>query len=100
MAPRKFCVKELTTIALLLDEDENRVKAKKKTLWVHKCQRKRKSEGEFWTLYKESDDDETKFFRYFRMSKSQLKYLLHKVYEDLIKSNTCLREGVRERLAT
>ena len=80
MAPRKFSVKELTAIALLLHEDENRVKAKQKRLWVHKCQKKRRSEGEFWTLYKELDDDETKFFfQYFRMSKSLFNYLLHKV---------------------
>lgn len=102
MASRKFCVQELTAIALLLDEDEeDRVKAKKKRLWVHECQRKRKSEGEFWTLYKELDDDETKFYQYFRMTKSKFNYLLQKVNEDLIKSNTCLREAIspRERLA-
>jgi hypothetical protein len=35
---------------------------KKKRMWVHKCFRNRKSEGEYWTLYKELADDEMKFY--------------------------------------
>jgi hypothetical protein len=27
-------------------------------MWVHKCFRSRKSEGEYWTLYKELTDEE------------------------------------------
>ncbi|XP_047499503.1 uncharacterized protein LOC125045951 [Penaeus chinensis] len=92
------CVKADSDYTVRLHEDEeDRVKAKKKRLWVHECQRKRKSEGEFWTLYKELDDDETKFYQYFRMTKSKFNYLLQKVNEDLIKSNTCLREAISPR---
>jgi hypothetical protein len=63
----------------MLDEEENNVALsdKKKRTWVHKCYRSRKSEGEYWTVYKElDDDDEMKFYQYFRMSKHQFNYLL------------------------
>jgi hypothetical protein len=48
-------------------------------VWVHKSFRNRKSEGEYWTLYKELADDETKFYQYFGMSKHQFNYLLQKI---------------------
>jgi IS1 family transposase len=38
----------------------------------------RKSEGEYWTVYKELAD-EMKFYQYFRMSKHQFNYLLQKI---------------------
>jgi len=52
---------------------------------AHKCFRSRKSEGEYWTLYKELADDQMKFYQYFRMSKHQFNYLLQKVEKDLKK---------------
>ena len=61
---------------------------RKKRMWVHKFSRSRKSEGEYWTLYKELADDETKFYQYFRMSKHQFNYLLQKIEKDLKKKNT------------
>jgi len=69
----------------MLDEEEKNasVSDKKKRMWVHKCFRSRKSEGEYWTLYKELADDEVKFYQYFRMSKRQFNYLLQKVEKDL-----------------
>jgi hypothetical protein len=57
-------------------------------MWVHKCFRSRKLEGEYWTLYKELADDEIKFYQYFRMSKLQFSYLLRKIEKDLKKKNT------------
>jgi hypothetical protein len=38
----------------MLDEEEKNASLsdKKKRMWVHKCFRSRKSEGEYWTLYK------------------------------------------------
>jgi len=52
----------------MLDEEEKNasVRDKKKHMWVHKCFRSRKSEGEYWTLYKELADDEIEFYQYFR----------------------------------
>jgi hypothetical protein len=72
-------------------------------MWVHKCFRNRKSEGEYWTLYKELADNEMKFDQYFRMSKHQFNYLLQKTEKDLKKKNTTtFREATSpvEKLAT
>jgi hypothetical protein len=72
MQPHSFSKRQLTAIALMLDEEEKNVSQsdKKKRLWVHKCFRSRKSEGEYWTLYKELAD-EIKFYQHFTVSKYQ-----------------------------
>ena len=56
----------------MLDEEDKDASLtdKKKRMWVQKCFRSRKSEGEYWTLYKELAGDEMKFYQYFRMSTS------------------------------
>jgi hypothetical protein len=43
----------------MFDEEEknNALSDKNKHVWVHKCFRSRKSEGEYWTVYKELADD-------------------------------------------
>jgi hypothetical protein len=71
----------------MLDEEEKNasVSDKKKRVWVHRCFRNRKSEGEYWNLYKELADDEKKFYQYFTMSKHQFNYLLQKIEKDLKK---------------
>jgi len=68
----------------MLDEEEKNaaLRDNKKCMWVHKCFRNRKSDGEYWTLYKELADDETKFYHYFRVSKHQFNYLLQKIEKD------------------
>jgi hypothetical protein len=55
----------------MLDEEEKNaaLSDKKKRMWVRKCFRNRKSDGEYCTVYRELADDEMKFYRYFRMSK-------------------------------
>ena len=75
----------------MLDKEEKNAAPsdKKKRMWVHKCSRNRKSEGEYWTLYKELAVDEMKFHQYFRMSKLQFNYLLLKIEKDL-KNNTTI----------
>jgi hypothetical protein len=52
-----------------------------------------KTEGEFWTLFKELIDDELKFYQYFRMSRYQFNNLLQKVQVDLLKNNI-FREAI------
>jgi hypothetical protein len=88
----------------MLDEEEKNTSLsnKKKRMWVHKCFRNRKSEGEYWTLYKELADEEMKFYQYFRMSKHQFNYLLQKIEKDFKKINTTFREAISpvEKLAT
>jgi hypothetical protein len=90
-----FSKRQLAAIALMLDEKEKNVSVsdKKKHMWVHKCFRNRKSEGKYWTLYKELAD-EMKFYRYSRMSKYQFNYLLQKVEKDLKKKDTTFREAI------
>jgi len=88
----------------MLDEEEKNASLsdKKKRVWVRKCFRSKKSEGEYWTLYKELADDEIKFCHYFRMSKHQFNYLLQKIEKDLKKKHTTFREAISpvEKLTT
>ena len=63
-------------------------------MWVHRCFRSRKSEGEYWILYRELAVDEMKFYKYLRMSKHQFNFLLHKIEKDLKKKNTTFREAI------
>jgi hypothetical protein len=78
----------------MLDEEEiiAALSDEKKRLWIHKCFKSRKSEGEHWTLYKELADDEMKFYQYFRMSTHQFNCLLQKIDKDL-KKNTTFRKA-------
>jgi hypothetical protein len=48
-------------------------------MWVRKCFRSRKSEGEYWTLHKELADNKMKLYQYFTMSKHQFNFLLQKI---------------------
>ena len=88
----------------MFDEEERNaaLSDKKKRMWVQKCLRNRKSEGKYWTLYKELADDEMKCYQYFRMSKHQFNYLLQKNEKDLKKKNTIFREAILpvKKLAT
>ena len=88
----------------MLDEEEkNAALSDKKTrMWVHKCFRNRKSECEYWTLYKGLADDEMKFYQYFKISKHQFNYLLQKIEKELKKKNTTFGEAISpvEEIAT
>ena len=79
----------------MLDEEEENASLsdKMKRMWVHKCFRNRKSDGEYWTLYKDLAD-EMKFYQYFRMSKHQFNYLLQKIEKRVKKKNTTFREAI------
>jgi hypothetical protein len=103
MQSHSFSKRQLAAITLMLDEEEKNaaLSDKKKRMCVHKCFRNRKSEGEYWILYKELAD-ETKFYQYFRMSKHQFNYLLQKIEKDLKKKNTTFREAISpvEKLTT
>lgn len=86
-------------IALVLDEEEEQQVRKRK--WVHQAWNKRRTEGEFATLYKELVDDGSKFHEYFRMSEHAFNILLSKVEVNLKKQDTKWRKAIcpRERLA-
>jgi len=102
--PHSFSKRHLAAIALMLDEEEKNISLsdKIKLMWVHKCFRSRKSEGEHWTLYKELANDEIIFYQYFRMSKHHFNCLLQKIEKDLKKKNTTFREAISpvEKLST
>ena len=104
MQPHSFSERQLAATALMLDEEEKNaaLRDKKKRMWVHKFFRNRKSEGEYWTLYRELADDEMKFYQYFRMSKQQFNYLLQKIEKYFKNRNTTFREAIspEEKLAT
>lgn len=97
----------LIAIALLLDEEELKsavtktASRKRKRFWVHETWKKRGTEGEFNTLYKELVDDEHKFYEYFRMSMYSFNVLLNKVNDDIEKKTTFWRKPIppKERLA-
>jgi hypothetical protein len=59
MQPHSFSKTELAATGLMLNEEEKSaaLSDKKKRMWVHKCFRSRKSEDEYWTLYKELAGD-------------------------------------------
>ncbi|KAL0868285.1 hypothetical protein ABMA27_007815 [Loxostege sticticalis] len=65
---KHFSIEDLSIIALLLEE-EDKTKKRAKRIAVHPMLKKRKLEGEYWTLFKELVDDEKKIFIYFRMSR-------------------------------
>jgi len=95
-----FSIKELAIMALLLDEDEQ-VAQEPRKYWVHSAWKKRDTEGEFQTLYKELIDDETKFHEYFRMSMYSFDVLFNKIEKYIKKQDTNFRKCIppKHRLA-
>jgi len=81
MQPHPFSKRQLGATALMLDKEDKyaALSDKKKRMWFHKCSGNRKSEGEYWTLYKYLAVDEMKFYQYLRMSSHQYNYLLQKI---------------------
>lgn len=59
MAYPIFNIKQLTAIALILNEEEKKKKfsGKKKGVWIYKSLTNRISGGGYWTLYNELKDD-------------------------------------------
>jgi len=94
---KSFSDVELALIALLLDEDEadNQEKIKKRTRkWVHPMLKRRKLEGEHWTLFKDLLKYDDKFYQYFRMPQCKFYDLLKLVAPMLQKQNTSFREAI------
>jgi hypothetical protein len=89
---KNWLITDLTVIALLLEEEERRTREsnsqQKRKKWVHKSLIWRKTEGEFFTLYKELVYDEEKFHQYFWMSEYQFKDFLSRIEPLKTKKNT------------
>ena len=50
-------------------DEEEEGKEKTKRMWAKEMIRERKNVGEYHTLYRQLEDDESSFYKYFRMSK-------------------------------
>lgn len=93
MAIRRLSLTELAMVAIILDEEEEN-RGTQRRYWIHESLRKRKTEGEYWTLYRHLVDDEEKFFSYFRMTSFQFNELLRKIENDITKRNTPFRDSL------
>jgi hypothetical protein len=95
---KNWSITDLVAIALLLEEEESRTREsnspRKRKKCVHKSLIRSKTEGDFFTLYKELVDDEEKFHQYFRMSKYQFNDLLSRIEPLITNKNTTFREAI------
>ncbi|XP_049763612.1 uncharacterized protein LOC126092180 [Schistocerca cancellata] len=91
----KFSLKQLAMIAIALDEEEEERRPKR--VWVRNMLKGRECEGEFHTLYKELEEEESSFFKYFRMPKQQFFYLLSKIQTRITKKNSRFRCPISPR---
>lgn len=73
----------------------------KRSLWVHPILLEREEYGAFHTLFRKLEEDETKFFNYFRMKKETFQLLLTAIYDKITHEDTDMRKSISpaERLA-
>lgn len=76
--------RRLEAIALLRHEEEQSCKIRKK-IWIHVI-KKRKSGGEYWTLWIKDADDKVNLL-IFKMLKTKFSYLWQRIKIDLAKIN-------------
>jgi hypothetical protein len=88
-------------MAIALDEEEQKLLKIKKRIWVHDILKRRKIEGEFYSLCGSLEDHEENLFIYFRMCSYQFNILLTQISNDITKQNTHFREAipVKQKLA-
>ena len=84
----------------LLNRRRNRRAKRNRRWWVHPINRRRRLQGAYHNLIGELQQDEEKFYRYFRTTREQFAEILHYVHQDINKIHTS-RETIspRERLA-
>lgn len=97
-----FSIEELAIIALLLDEEDNIIKTRRKhkamrRMWVHPSLLQRKKEGEYYTLYPHLINDEEKFLQYCRMDWTTFEMILKKITVKIEKKNSKFREAISPR---
>lgn len=90
-----FSPQDLAMIAVALDEEER--ESREKRVWVRNMLKLREREGEFHTLYKELEEEESSFFKYFRMSKHQFFHLLSKIETKITKKLSRFRRPISPR---
>ena len=86
---------ELAVIVLLLDEEAKKKRIKRrKRKQVHLIIKKRKLDGEYYTLFKDLLKYDDKFNQYFRMPQCKFYDLLKLIEPKLQKQNTSFREAI------
>lgn len=93
----KFNRKTLATMAIILDEEKENRHKKRRTTWVREILIKRKQFGEYHTLFNDLQDEETSFYKYFRISQHQFYVLLSKIDLQITKQNTTFREAINAK---
>lgn len=68
--------------------------AAKPRKWVGMVFTTRNHEGEYQTLFRELEDDEICFYKYFRMNQYQFYVFLSKIENKIKKKNTKFREAI------
>ena len=87
---------EVLLLAWALETD-----ARERRWWVHDTLRKREQLGEFHHLIRELEEDDERFFQYFRMRPQVFNELLDMIREEITVEETTFRKsiGAKERLA-
>ena len=80
---------------------QRRAAIKNRKYWVHPLIQMRYIEGAFYTLFDKLRNDETKFFKYFRMSIVTFDYLLARLDDGIRRQDTHMRNCIpsKEKLA-
>lgn len=73
-----------------------KIKRKKsqRKFWVHNIFRSRLKEGEFHTLFRRLQEDEAKFYKYYRMTPIKFNQLIEILEMPLTKQNTKFRQSI------
>ena len=87
-------------LAVALCHEFKKEKKTKRKYWVHDIFRARLNEGEFHTLFGRLQQDEQKFYKYYRMSSEKFNELFDLLRIPLTKQNTKFRQSIspQERL--
>lgn len=91
---------EVILLASLFHQPNENNRKRKRKYWIHNIFRARLEEGEFHTLFRRLQDDERKFYKYYRMTPDKFNELLELVRIPLSKQNTKFRQSIsaHERL--
>ena len=86
---------EVALALLLLDEEENEEEPERRsTCWVRPWL-VNKNTGCFYTVFQELKTDDAAFKDFIRMDKTQYEYLVQRIYDEILKKDTNMRECIK-----
>lgn len=93
--------KKLVLAYYLYKKKQKEIEKRKRSSWVHPILLEREKYGAFQTLFTKLEEDETKFYNYFRMKKETFQLLLTAIYDKIRHEDTDMRQSISpaERLA-